>query len=63
MANKDPKGKPKYWIDASSSTLIQSKIKTSVKSQVYWYNGQPQGYIEGIIDPAKVKTYIALLGF
>jgi hypothetical protein len=63
MANKDPKGKTKYWKDGASSTLIKSKEKTQIKSQVYWYNGQPQGYVAGYIEPAKLKTYIILLGF
>lgn len=63
MANKDPKGKPKYFSDGSSATLIRSKEKAQIKSQVYWYNGQPQGFIAGFIEPAKPKTCIILVGF
>ena len=63
MANKDPKGKIIYFYDATSSTLIRSKEKTPIKSQVYWYNGQSQGFIAGFIEPSKPKTCIILVGF
>jgi hypothetical protein len=63
MANKDPKGRTKYFYDGTSGLLIRSKEKTPIKSQAYWYNGQPQGYIAGFIEPAIAKKYIILIGF
>lgn len=63
MANNDPKGKTKYWIDGSSSTLIRSKLSVNTNTQVYWYNGQPQSYILGDVQPSKLKIFTILIGF
>lgn len=63
MANQDVNGTVSYWTEGTSSTLIKARTITPVSQQVYWYNGNTDGFLTGLTQQKNARAFYVLIGF
>jgi hypothetical protein len=63
MAKRDALGKERYWFEGVSSTLLKATVGANIGTQIYWYNGSPQGFLVTSTIVPKPRNFAMLIGF
>lgn len=63
MANQDANGTVNYWIDGTSGALIRSNQVMPINTQIYWNNGNSDGYLAGSSKTENARAFCILIGF